>query len=209
MNINALNTLADAISDAGAWYWWHVYGDMVQMEFRDIQLYDDSKPEKDTHTTDVLAVRFHNNAFAVFLDNLADERWHERFHDEDAVIYPVDAYELAFDDVEAAKSLLNDYKNRVDVKGFSGPETLESAAHLLSGRCGEVGFVVGGEEIAVVGRKGRYTEEEILSASAKWWEYWKRYWELRNTKEAYPKDFACEVSIPAGKESLKGADPQS
>jgi len=50
--------------------------------------------------------------------------------------------------------------------------------------------------IEVVGKKGKYTEEEIGTASVKWWDYWKNYWKLRSTKDAYPKDYACEVTIP-------------
>ena len=73
MNINTLNILADAISDVGSWQWWYTTGDMFQVEFCDVQLYDETKTEKEPHTTDVLAVRFYGHAFAVFLDNLDED----------------------------------------------------------------------------------------------------------------------------------------
>jgi len=67
---------------------------MVQVQFCDIMLYDENTPEKEPHSTDVLAVRFRGNAFAVFLDNLNEENWYERFRDEDSVIYPIDTYQM-------------------------------------------------------------------------------------------------------------------
>ena len=200
MNKNTLNILADAISDVGAWEWWFTQDDMFQVEFCDVQLYDESKPEKETHTTDVLAVRFWNHAFAVFLDNLDDDKWYERLRDDNSVYYPVETYLLSFDDAKEAELFLNDYKNKISVKDFINIETLNTAKHLICAKCENVGFIVGGDEIEVVGKKGKYTEEEIETAARKWWEYWKDYWKLRGTKEAYPKDYACETTIPANKD---------
>ena len=204
MNINALNILADAISDVGAWWCWHVGDDMLQLEFRDVQLYDETKDEKETHTTDVLAVRFYGHVFAVFLDDLIDNNWHERFRDDDSILYPVDTYDMAFDDKKEAEALLNDYRNRIPVKDFKGTETLLTAKHIFCARCDAVGFIVGGDEIEIVGEKGKYTEEEIEPLSRKWWEYWKDYWRLRGTRDALPKDYACEVTIPVDKDSPQG-----
>ncbi len=201
---DTLNILADAISDVGSWWCWYVGDDMLQLEFCDVQLYDETKTEKESHTTDVLAVRFYGHVFAVFLDDLNDENWHERFRDDDSILYPVDTYDMAFDDNIKAESLLNDYRNRVPVKDFNSLETLASTKHILCARCNEVGFIVGGDEIEIAGKKGKFMEEEIEPLSRKWWEYWKDYWRLRKTKDAYPKDYACEVTIPADKEDPQG-----
>ena len=43
MKKDTLNILADAISDVGSWYWWQINDDMVDMQFCDVQLYDESK----------------------------------------------------------------------------------------------------------------------------------------------------------------------
>ena len=61
MNINTLNILADAISDVGSWQRWLTRDDMVQVQFCDIMLYDESTTEKEPHSTDVLAVRLCGN----------------------------------------------------------------------------------------------------------------------------------------------------
>ena len=202
---DALNILADAISDVGSWWCWHVGDDMLQLEFCDVQLYDETKAENETHTTDVLAVRFFGNVFAVFLDDLDDKNWHERFHDDDSILYPVDTYDMAFDDNKEAESLLNDYRNLVPIKDFKGAETLVTAKHILCARCNEVGFIVGGDKIEIAGKKGKYSEEEIEPLSKKWWEYWKEYWRLRGTRDALPKDYACEVTIPVDREDPQGS----
>ena len=202
---DALNILADAISDVGSWWCWYVGDDMLQLEFCDVQLYDETKAEKETHTTDVLAVRFYGHVFAVFLDDLNDKNWHEHFRDDDSILYPVDTYDMAFDDRIMAESLLNDYKNRVPVKDFKGTETLVTAKHILCARCDEVGFIVGGDKIEIAGKKGKYSEKEIEPLSKKWWEYWKEYWRLRGTRDALPKDYACEVTIPVDREDPQGS----
>ena len=152
----------------------------------------------------VLAVRFFDHIFAVFLDDLNDINWHEHFRDDDSILYPVDTYDMAFDDHEKAVLLLNDYRNLVTVKGFKGAETLAAAKHILYARCDEVGLIVGGDKIEIAGEKGQYTEEEIELLSRKWWDYWKDYWRLRGTRDALPKDYACEVTIPVNKEDPQG-----
>ena len=201
---DTLNILTDAISDVGSWWCWHAGDDMLQLEFCDVQLYDETKAEEETHTTDVLAVRFYGHVFAVFLDDLNDTNWHERFRDDDSILYPVDTYDMAFDDHEKAESLLNDYRNRIPIKDFNSAKTLLTAKHILYARCDEVGFIVGGDKIEIAGEKGKYTEEEIEPLSRKWWEYWKDYWLLRGTPDALPEDYACEVTIPVDKETPEG-----
>ena len=200
MNKDTLHILAEAISDVGSWWCWGVNEDTVQLEFCDVMLYDETKQANEPRTTDVLAVRFSGHVFAVFFDDLDEADWHIRFREDDSVLYPVDAYELAFDDLKEAEVLLQDFDHRTDVKDFSGPETIAAAKHFLCAKCGEVGCIVGGDELQVAGRKGRYTEEEIKTASEKWWEYWKDYWRLRETEDAYPKDYACEITIPVREE---------
>ena len=201
MNQKTRNILSDAISEVGAWHWWLVKDDMVQIQFCDVLLYDNTKPEKEPHTTDVLAVRFYGHSFAVFLDNLDhdNDNWYRLLRDDAAVLYPIDTYELAFDDLKESEALLSDYRRQSVIKDFSGVETMAAANHFLCARCGEVGFIAGGDELAVVGRNGRYTEEEIETASRKWWDYWREYWKRRGTKNAWPKDYTCEITIPVKK----------
>ena len=136
MNQNALNILADAISDVGSWQWWHMENDMLQLEFRDVLLYDESKSEQNTHTMDVIAVRFYGNVFIVFLDDLdeAEEKpWYKRLYDDEIPTFECDGYE-----------------NRTSITTFDGMDTLTYAKHLIAAKCGDAGVIAGGGQIKVV-----------------------------------------------------------
>ena len=207
MDKQALNILADAISDAGAWQWWYLGEDMVQLEFCDVQLYDESKTGKEPHTLDAAAVRFSGNVFAVFLDNMEKDStkpWYERLHADEIPAFECDGYELSFDDPDYAQKVYDDYRNHTPITEFDGMETLKHAKHLIAAKCGDAGVIAGGERIAVITRNGPISEEAIEPLSRKWWEYWKQYWLLRRTKDAFQKDRACEITIPVNPKDPKG-----
>ena len=89
MEKKTLDILSDAISDVGSWQWWHSVQDLFQLEFCDVMLYDETTPEKAPHSS-MIALRFIDHSFAVFLDNLDEEqgkaRGHERSHDESLLV---------------------------------------------------------------------------------------------------------------------------
>jgi hypothetical protein len=199
MEKKTLDILADAISDVGSLQWWYADDNMVQVEFRDIQLYDESKPEKDTHTIEAIAIRFIGNVFAVFLDNLSEEEgkpWYERLYDDEIPPFECNGYELKFDHPEYAQEVYDEYRNQTPITPYDGMNTLTGANHLIAAKCGDVGVIAGGDRMEVVTHNGLLSEEEIVTLSKKWWEYWKDYWRLRKTQNAYQKDWACEVTIP-------------
>lgn len=207
MDKKALDILADAVSDVGSWQWWHMEKDMLQLEFRDVRLYDASKPEKDAHTMDVTAVRFYGNVFAVFLDDLEEEGkrpWYERFYDDEITAFACSGYVMKFDSPEFAQEVIHSYRNRTPVTPFEGRDTLTGAKHLIAARCHDVGIAAGGDRIRIVSRNGPIEEEKIESLSEKWWKYRKNYWKMRETKDAFKKDWAREVTIPAGSPDRQG-----
>ena len=207
MHKKALDILADSISDAGAWQWWHLENDMLQLEFCGVQLYDESKPEQDAHTMDVIAIRFFSNVFAVFLDDLdedAENPWYERFYDDEIPAFECDGYELEFDNPEYAKEVYDGYRNKIPITPFDTINTLKGANHLIAVKCGDTGVVAGGDRIEVVNKNGSISEDKIEPLSRKWWEYWKKYWQLRGTREALKKDPTCEVTIPVDTKDPQG-----
>ena len=206
MEKRALDFLSEAISDVGEWQWWFTAKDMFQLEFCGVMMYDETKAEKEPHSS-VIALRFYGNSFAVFLDDLEDggeKTWYERLHDDEIPPFPLDAYEFTFNDAGYARSVYGAYRHKTAVKGMAGEGDFPPVRYILAGKCGDVGFVVGGDELAVVGKNGEYGEEEIEPAVKKWWEYWKDYWRLRKTKQAYEKDWVCETTIPVNKEDPQG-----
>ena len=155
----------------------------------------------------VIALRFFGNSFAVFLDDLEEDGekpWFDRLHDDEVSPFPVDAYEFTFDDAEYAQKVYGAYRRRRAVKGMEGREDLPPVRHILAAKCGDVGFVAGGDRLEVVGKNGKIREEEIEPAVKKWWAYWKDYWRLRKTKQAYEKDWACETTIPVNRDDPQG-----
>ena len=200
---DTLNILSDAISDIGSWIWWDTDEDMIQMEFCDVQLYDDTKEVKETHSSHI-AVCFTGNYFAVFLDRTDDENWYVKLHNDEAGPFELDGYELSFDHVKDAKNVMHSYRRRHSLRPRFDESLFSSAKHIMSGKCGDVGFVVGGDRIAVVSHRGKYTEEMIVEGNNRWWAYWEDYWRLRGTRDAYEKDYACEVTIPVNRENPQG-----
>ena len=206
MKKETLNILADAISEAGVWRWWHAAEDEVQLEFGGVMLYDDTKAEKAAHSS-VIALRFRGNALAVFTDDLkeaGEKKWYERLRGDEIDHFPVETFALCFDDVAFAGAVFDSCRNRTPILGARGAEAFASAKHLLAAKCGEVGFIAGGDELAVVGRNRLFAEAEIEPAAKRWWAYWRDYWRRRKTKDAYEKDWACEMTIPADRKHPTG-----
>jgi hypothetical protein len=114
------------------------------------------------------------------------------------IIAPWRTWELKSrdDDIDYAENVFAGFKNKTSMKSFENTEVFSSVKHILAAKCEDYGFIAGGDDLVVVGKKGRYTEEEIENAAKRWWAYWRDYWRLRNTKDAYEKDWACEVTIP-------------
>ena len=95
MKKETLDALADAISDVGEWQWWYTAKDMFQLEFRGVMIYDESRAEKEPHSS-VIALRFFGNSFAVFLDERKEDgekTWFDRLHDDEIAPFPADACE--------------------------------------------------------------------------------------------------------------------
>ena len=53
-----------------------------------------------------------------------------------------------------------------------------------------------------VAMTGALTGEELETANEKWWAYWREYWKRRESSSPLPRDYGCEVTIPAGRHRL-------
>lgn len=206
MDKKVINILSEAISDVGSWQWWDKTKDMFQLEFCDVLMYDETKAEKECHSS-TIALRFYDNSFAVFLDNLDEndeKQWYDRFYDDEIELFPLEYGEFSFDDIDYAKVLLHDFKNHTSITPCNIEDAFTNAKYILAAKCNHVGFIVGGDRLVVIGNRGEYSEEDIISAAKRWWDYWRKYWLVRGTKEAYRKDYACEVTIPANRKQPMG-----
>jgi hypothetical protein len=75
-----------------------------------------------------------------------------------------------------------------------------SGEALLGFWAGQVGFVAVAESVALLSMQGEVDLASIPELHAKWWTYWKEYWARKDTADPMPRDYACEVCIPAGSE---------
>ena len=139
----------------------------------------------------------------IFLDNHTEEasqKWYDLLKEGKIRPLPIATYEFRFNDPEYTDTVYKSYKNRTAIRS----ELSASAKYILTARCEDVGFIVGADDLIVAGNGKTYTDEEVTDAVRKWWKYWRDYWLLRKTKDAYPKDLVCELTIPADRKDPKG-----
>jgi hypothetical protein len=206
MKPETLNVLADAISEKGIWQWWTSNEEMFQLDFSDVLLYSERVSLRQSHAC-TLALQFYGNPFAVFLDNIKTEayrNWYERLYLDEIPFFSVETFAFQLNDRNDAEEVFNSYRNKTGLCEYEDFRTVESAKHILAAKCGKVGFIAGGDEIRVLGKKGYYTDEEIIRANNKWWAYWRDYWLKRKTKDAYQRDTVCEAIIPADRKNPVG-----
>lgn len=103
---------------------------------------------------------------------------------------------MVFDNAEYAINLIKQFKNKKSTINEVDENIIKNAKCFVAATSGNVGFIVGGDELKLFGYRGLFKENDIKQLSEKWWEYWNDYWKKRGTESAYDKDYACEVTIP-------------
>lgn len=58
--------------------------------------------------------------------------------------------------------------------------------------------------MAVFNYQGELDEQAVLASSREWWAYWREYWRRKDTPDPMPRDYACEITIPAAAEDAAG-----
>jgi len=190
--------LTQVISDVGFWQWWDGQEGDFMVEFGGVLLYDESKKGKKARSS-LIALCFYGDSFIIFLDNLdTGTSWYIDLHEDNMEPLTLDHDGFRLNDKEYALKLLNDFSRRQGV--FDSKEeavkAITDSSEIIAATAGDYGFIIGGNTKTVFGRKGEYSDEDIVRLSKKWWEYWEDYWNKRDTKDAYETDYACEVTIP-------------
>lgn len=201
-NVENLETLASAISDVGYWTWW--VSDLpaiFQLEFGGTQLYfpqaDGSKPASQ------VALQFQNPLSISFLTKQFDsedgENWFEELH-HDRLSPPTCNYDqFTLTDTALMASLLQQANHIYTLHGYAPSDVkFMSAPFKIVFWAGNYGCAVSAENLKLLSANGKVELEQIPQLHGDWWEYWQRYWAVRETDSALPKDYACEVTIPAG-----------
>ena len=194
--------LEDAIADVGHWSWWDEDEATFQVEFGFTQLYNEPA-SPDVAPNGQVALRFPEaTAIAVLhnADSHLPDGWFAALRRDELEPLSVGHASFTMTDSELARSLL-EWATRVEfMRG-----TREDLDRALSGEgsflcflAGGAGLAVSAPEMVVVNHEGELDEEQICEKNRQWWEYWRRYWDVHDSPAALPKDFACDVTIPAG-----------
>ena len=198
---SSLRILEDAISDVGRWSWWvENFPELFQLEFQGVQLWNPPVKEGKPPSGQI-AIQFINPESVNFL-SFSDEvfqDWPTRLRN-DALEMPGQITVL-LSDSQAIKKEMKSAKKIETVFGFSCQEGRKFFRSTFQGfvRAGDMGVVVAAPELAWRNHTEKLKLEDIPERNEQWWEYWEKYWDSKDTDHPYPKDYACEVTIPADK----------
>lgn len=194
--------LAEAICDIGYWSWWAArLPDFIQLEFGGTQLYFPPAAENQPPRTKI-AVRMVKPKSIAFMTRReiqgeAAANWFNDLH-HDKMEPPTCSYDaFTFTDKEMISDIIQEAKSMHVLHGYTPTES-----DFLKENCtlvfwaGDYGCAVAAEEMALYNYDGEVPVEDVPAMHKAWWDYWKKYWELRGTPNALPKDYACEVTIP-------------
>lgn len=198
---DSLEILADAVSDLGYWSWWaEKLPDSFQIEFGGTQLYfPPQSPDRPPQTR--IAVQFKQPTSVSFISrqhDLDDKfEWAQQLH-EDKIEPPSCSHgEFTFTDTELMSDMLKQMSNHKTIHGYepSISKFFNEPFHLIFW-CGNVELAIASKEIVLLSHAGEVPVSDIAELNKKWWEYWRTYWDKKDTEDPLPKDYACEVTIP-------------
>ena len=197
-----LETLEYAISDVGIWNW-YVYneGKSVQLEFDRAMLYFDTETETPSNR---LALRFVNPKSVTVLyneENNLPENWLELFNKDKLEPFSIDYENFSFDKKEFAEMI--NLANKTETIIGQEYSQIQDNKVQLGFWVGEVGLIILADEMHIVNHTGKIPLEKIPELHSKWWDYWKKYWELKDSSNEMPYDPLCEITIPATNENMK------
>ena len=197
-----LRILETAISDVGYWRWWTSnLPDAIQLEFGGTQLYfPPASPGQ--LTSGLLAVRLRKPVAAFFLTRKSagvPDDWPEAMARDELEPFNLDD-RFTFTSHDDAARYLAEAGSLKSLVGSESDLSKHRDKALLAFEAGRVGFVGVAESIALFNMQGEVDPATIPDRHREWWTYWKTYWARKDTPNPMPKDYACEVTIPAGSE---------
>jgi hypothetical protein len=199
-----LDILSDAICDVGYWSWWATdLPNVIQIEFGGTQLYfpptDNSLPPQTQ-----IAIQFRNPKSISFLTRqelkIDNENWFHDLHNDKMEAPTCSHGEFTFTDHALMTTIINEAKTVKTIHGYPPTSNLFlSEKYKLVFWASDYGFAVSSDDIKLLTKQGTVELDQIPSVHSQWWAYWRKYWDLIDTKNALPKDYACEVTIPLKK----------
>ena len=206
MSDSPMAILERAISDVGHWSWWT--GEptkSIQLEFSGVQLWFPPMAEGQPPSGKV-ALRFRSPSHVLFMSRTSDpslncDDWPTRFKGDEIGSFSVGYDTFTLTDAQMASSLIATLTHGIQMIGKPPQKTdFEGSNAWIVLWAGPVGIVVVAKEMEIFSHHGSVSFDEVETASEKWWEYWREYWNKKDSDTPLPRDYACEVTIPAGSE---------
>jgi hypothetical protein len=191
------STLVSAIRDTGVWRWWtERLPDIFQIEFSGVQLY--MPPEdKNKPPSSILALRFYRPSFVGFIrrkdgSKAIPQDWPSLMREDKLDLFSVSYDEFALGDEKGLKEVVSQIESEeVHFASEGGGKNICFAFWAYT-----IGIRIDAQDVRPVFNAGEVDLSSIEQLHSAWWTYWQDYWKKRETPEAYPKDYACEVTIP-------------
>lgn len=205
--MNDYEILASAIADVGYWSWWAAkIPDFVQIEFGWTQLWS-SPIQVGAPPTNQIALKFKAPQSIVFLTHKNaphdfPKNWPDLLHEDKLEAPSIDYDHFTFTDTNIMREILKDASHINLYHGINPQEpSFWDCKIKLAFWAGNTGFMIAAESLTLVNREGEIPIKKVGEMNKKWWEYWRKYWDARDSSNPFPKDNLCEVTIPLKKES--------
>jgi hypothetical protein len=203
-----IEILEYAISDVGNWRYWLSEEDLFQIEFGWVMLYV-SPSSKDNPPSNVIALRFRDIKCVVTLEGDSAEShmpsdWFQKLGKDEIEPLQISYDKFTLSDINEVKKYLEESENNTFVvgNGFDFNDVKETDT-ILGFWSDNVGLVIVSKEFEIATINGIVGLGEIQNMHDQWWQYWRDYWNKKDSKESLPYDSLCEITIPAGSENNK------
>lgn len=199
MNVELLELFCQSVADVGVLSWWSVSEDgKFQLEFAGTQLHlpplEPGGPPCGT-----VALRLEGRVLLQFLRRGQDSvplDWPRLLQADQ--IKPLrltkDGFQFFLD--HGSEAWFRQVQAHREGEDVLVREDLEDRPIRLILWAGEVGVAVAARRAIPVSHHGDLDWDIVPELVARWWNYWERYWQLRDSPDPLPWDYACEMTIP-------------
>lgn len=201
---NALKILEAAISDVGYWTWWTEAEGVFQIEFSWVTIYVEPQ-QKDKPPSNGIALQFNKPIFIALLQKTNTEKplppdWFDKLaKDEIEPLNISDGY-ITLTEIDALHRIWQESENTIYRIGNEDEIRNTDNKAFIAFWAGPVGIVVIADSVKILSHSGEIRMGEIEERCLRWWDYWKEYWERRDTDDPMLYDVLCEITIPINEE---------
>ncbi len=193
---------AGAVAEMGLWTWWAgALPDRFQVELGNVMLWNAPRAAGQA-PPNRFALSCVEPCCVAFLDfgggAEQPDGWPERLRSHDVGPFELDGERFALGDHDRALAILAEARGAAVHAGDAREETVRAAPAVLAFRAGPVGLLVAAARIDLLDFSGAVAWDEVPARRARWWSYWREYWDRKDTADELPWDLLCEVNIPVG-----------